>query len=67
MYFGTLLVTRDTNREKLIEVAGRNAQEFEPFKKRNSLGACLRQHATLKLEQAEFAIDEILRRIQVRV
>lgn len=44
--------------KKFVDVAGEDAEEFQPFQQRHVAVVGLCQHAALKGEYAEFAIDE---------
>src|SRR6185295_10571729 len=60
-----LLQTRDADLEELVEIARRNAQEFEPFEQRHLLVERLREYALVECEQRELAIDVVLGRAEI--
>ena len=59
---GLLLQSGDANFEELIQVAADDAQVLQPLQQGNRRIFGLRQHATVELEQTEFAVEKILRR-----
>ena len=52
-----LLEASDANFEELVEVAARDAQELEPLKQWIAVVLGLFEHAPVKLQQAQLAID----------
>ena len=52
-----LLQARDTNFEKLIQVAGKDQQKFQAFKQRVGLVQRLLQHANIELQLRQLAMN----------
>src|SRR5690349_24297069 len=59
-----LLEAGYANFEELVEVAGRDAQELEPFEQRDLFVERLREHALVEFEQRKLAIDVLLGRAE---
>ena len=59
---GLLFQPRNADLEELIQVAADDAQVSQPLQQRNRRVFRLRQDATVEFEQAELAVQEILRR-----
>ncbi len=59
--FDLLLQAGDADLEELVQVAADDAQEPQPLEQRHRRVLGLRQHAPVELEQAELAVEEVLR------
>src|SRR5882672_5653892 len=61
-----LLQSRHPDLEELIEIAAGDAQELQPLEQRHRLIERLVEHPLVELEERQFPVDVLLRRLEVR-
>ena len=61
-----LLQARDADLEELIEVAAGDAQELQPLEQRHRFVERLVEHPLVELEERQFAVDVVLRSLEIR-
>src|SRR5439155_26418296 len=56
----------DADLEELVEICGCNGEEFDPFQQRRCRVSRLIEHALVEFQPAQLAVEEVLRKGQVR-